>query len=128
MRHSFKYLSDDDPISISYVVFTDSSSPSTPAEPILNQIDNLDPIIEPAKDLQYSAVPLARALANVKFAYLHIGKNFVENSTKLFYIIHHIVRVISSSSLPTLCLQFYDIISFLLPPADPSLFEYELIQ
>ena len=79
MQNSFKYLSDDDPIFTSYVVFDDSSPSSNPVVPILDHFDNLDPIIDPAEEFQYATVPLARAPVNVKFAYLHIGKNLVEN-------------------------------------------------
>ena len=64
----------------------------------------------------------------MKFAYLHIGKNFIENSTKLSYRIHDIVRVTSSSSIPTICIRFFDISSSVIPPTDPALFEYEPIQ
>ena len=65
----------------------------------------------------------------MKFAYLHIGKDLVEKSTNISYRIHDIVRVtFSSLELPTLCLQFFDISPSLIPPSDPSLFEYEPIQ
>ena len=73
-------------------------------------------------------MPLSRAPTNLKFAYLHIGKDFIEKSTNISYRIHDIVCVTSSSSLPTLCLQFFDISSNLTPPTDPFLFEYEPIQ
>ena len=63
----------------------------------------------------------------MKFAYSHVGYNFVEKSTNISYRINDIVRVTSSSSLPTICLQFYDISSSLIPPTDSSLFEYEPI-
>ena len=129
VRQSFKYLSDDDPISTSYVVFTDSSPPSTPAEPISDHLANLDPIIDPSEDFQYATVPLSRAPSNIiKFAYLTFGKDFIKKSTNISYRIHDIVRVTSSSSLPTLCLQFVDISSNLTPPTDSFLFEYEPIQ
>ena len=126
MRHSFKYLSDIDPISTSYVVSDDSFPPLTPAEPISDNLDNLDAIIDPAEDIQYASVPLSRVPANTKFAYLHIGKSFIEKSTNISYRIHDIFRV--TSPPPTLCLQFFDISSSLTPPRDSSLFEYESIK
>ena len=46
VQHSFKYLSDIDPISTSYFVFDDSSPSPTPAEPISYHLNNLDHIIE----------------------------------------------------------------------------------
>ena len=78
MRHSFKYLSDTDPISTSYVVFDDSSPASSPAKQISDHLVDLDPIIDPSEDFQYATVFLSRAPANIKFAYLHIGKDFIE--------------------------------------------------
>ena len=128
MRHSFKYLSDIDPISTSYVVFDDSPPILTPAEPLSDHLDDLDPIIDPAEDCQYASVHLSRAPANAKFAYLHIGNNFIEKSANLSHCIHDIARVTSPSSPPTICRQLYDISSSLTPPDDRSLFEYEPIQ
>ena len=118
VRHSFKYLNDNDPISTSYVVFDDSSPSSTPAESLLDSLPNLEPILEPSEDFQYVPVPFSKAAATMKFAYVHIGSNFVEKSTNISYRINDIVRVTSASSIPTICLQFYDISSSLIPPTD----------
>ena len=86
----------------------------TPEEPIFDPVDTLESIIDPVEEFQYAPMSLSRAPANVKFAYLHIGKDFVEKSTDTSYRIHDIVRVTSSSSLSTLCLQFFDILLRLL--------------
>ena len=112
VRHSFKYLDDNDPTSTSY-----SSPLSSPA----------DPILEPTEDFQYATVPLSIASASMKFAYIHVGHNFVEKSTNISNRINDIVRVTSASSIPTICLQFYDISSSLIPPTDSAFFEYEPI-
>ena len=47
---------------------------------------------------------------------------------RISYRIHDIVRVTSSSSFTTLCLQFFDVSSNLTPPTDSSLFDYQPIQ
>ena len=73
-------------------------------------------------------MPLSRVPANLKFAYSHIDKKFVEKSTNINYRINDIVRATSTSSIPTLCRQFFDISSSITPPSNPSLFEYEPIQ
>ena len=54
--------------------------------------------------------------------YLHIGKDFVETYTDISYRIYDIVHITSSSSLPTLCLQFFDISSSFTPSIYPSIF------
>ena len=91
----------------------------------------MEPIIYPAEEFQYATVSLSLAPTNVNsiFAYLHIGKNFVEKFTNISYRIHDIVRVTSSSSrhIANLCLQFFDTSSSLTPPTDSSLSEYEPI-
>ena len=76
---------------------------------------------DPAKEFQYATVSLSRAPANVNFAYLHIGKNFFEKSTNISYRIRDIIRVTPSSSLPTICFQFFDLSSSPIPPTDSLL-------
>ena len=51
---------------------------STPAEPLLDHLPELDPILEPSKDFPYATVPFSKTSASMKFAYSHVGNNFVE--------------------------------------------------
>ena len=138
VRHSFKYLSDTEPVSTSYVV-TDSSSPNSNVLPgsvshrslpssssTANNPDSND-LGYPLDTLDYTYIPLpiSKAPSNIRFAFKHLNNNFLESDTKITYQLHDIVRL--SSGLSAGSSQFFDTFRFKKTPFDPALYEYEPI-
>ena len=141
VRHSFKYLSDTKPVSISYVV-TDSSSPnsnvlpdsvsnrSTSSSSSKANIPDSNELGDPlnTQDYSYTPLPISKAPSKIRFAYKHITNTFLESDTKITYQLHDIVRLSSGLSAATPCFQVFNTSRFKKPPSDPSLYQYEPIE
>ena len=102
IRHSFKYLSDIEPNSTSYVV-----ADITPVveEVLIGTLSNrtntkLFITVQPGmnnpeapEDYSYVHLPKARAPTRIHFAYQHIGNSFLETNTSTKYRLHDIVKL-----------------------------------
>ena len=106
IRHSFKYLSDIEPISTLFVVVTTPSPNNYVLTGPISENLNISPISiaedlveddlnhpQPSPDYTYIHLPIFKAPANIRFAYAHLGNTFQEANTKTSYRLHDRVKL-----------------------------------
>ena len=124
IRHSFRYLSDTEPVCISYVVTYSTPEEEEVLTDSVPSEDNISSSVSNTtgyptdEDYTYVPLPLRRAHSNLRFR---------ESNTNNTYKIHNIVKLSNQDSVTTPCFQLYDITLLRNPPDIPAQYEYEPI-
>jgi hypothetical protein len=125
IRHSFKFLSVDEPVSTTYVF----GNPNVSVDALHNPDDSDVPNSElvPDKEDEFTFIPvlLSKCASRYKFAFDYLQQCFTETTTSSRYCVHDIVKLSTSEVDNIYCFQYYDVGKFSVPPTSPSDFEYD---
>jgi hypothetical protein len=128
LRHSFKYLSDVEQTSTTFLIPEDQSPNSDltfDSSTSTDSPDDTSPLDE--DEFTFTPISKAKALAKYKFAYSFLNNSFLDKSNNTTYIIHDIVRLSTLHVANVYCFQYYSASDFPSPPSSNSDYEYEPI-
>jgi hypothetical protein len=117
VRHSFKFLSEDEPVSTTYVF-------GCPIGDVAAPHINEDAANNSLSDDTFAPVLASKCASRYKFAFDYLQQSFTETSSKIRYRIDDVTAEIENAY----CFQYYDADKFDRPPVDTSDYEYESIE
>jgi hypothetical protein len=128
LRHSFKYLSDVEPTSTTYIIPVEEDHVATRDLSISDPHPNSDASIMPDDD-EFTFIPVTKttSAAKYKFAFAFLNHSFTDKSSNSQYMIHDIVKLSTPLVPNAYCFRYYPTKEFAAPPSNDADFEYESI-
>jgi hypothetical protein len=128
IRHSFKYLSDVEPTSTTFIIPVEDAQVAAEDLPQPNIFSKSDVSLMPDND-EFTFIPVTKATtaAKYRFAFAFLNHSFTDKSSDTQYMIHDIVKLSTPLIANAYCFRYYSTKEFTSPPSNDSDFEYESI-
>jgi hypothetical protein len=122
IRHSFKYLSDIEPISTTFII---PINDEVTAEylPHSGSVSNVVASLIPDDD-EFTLIPVTK---NTSVAFAFLNYSFTDKSSNIQNMIHNIVKLSTPLIANAYCFRYYPAKDFASPPFNHADFEYESI-
>jgi hypothetical protein len=120
IRRSFKYLSDVEPTSTTFII------PVEPEEASIQSSVSTTSSDAPSQDLPDENEFLFAPVSNAK-AYQFLNNTFLDKSTETQYMIHYVVRLSTPLVKNVYCFRYFSFKDFTSAPEFHSDFEYQPI-